>query len=108
QDDEPDMIYFIESGQVTVQMEAPGQAPVRLETMRGGRMVGELGFYLGVRRTAAVVADVPSVVYALSVHEVAQIEKTDPEAANIFHRINIQLLSERAVHMVRMLNALER
>jgi len=47
QGDAPDVLFFIASGQVTVQRESLGRPPVRLETMRGGRSVGELGFYLG-------------------------------------------------------------
>ncbi len=108
QGDEPEMIYFVESGQVTAQLEVPGQAAVRLETMRGGRSVGELGFYLGIKRTAAVIVDEPGVIYSLSRQELAQIEKTDPEVANLFHRINLQLLGERTVHLIHTVSALER
>ncbi len=32
---ETDDLFFIESGQVTSQIEHPGQKPIRLETMRG-------------------------------------------------------------------------
>lgn len=108
QGDEPDMIFFIESGQVTAQVEAPGKSPLRLETMRGGRTVGELGFYLGIPRTAAVVVDEPSVIYSLSRQELTHIEGSHAEVANVFHRIIVRLLGERVVHLIRTVNALER
>lgn len=108
QGDEPDTIYFIESGQVTAQLEALERAPVRLETMGRGRTVGELGFYLGNKRTAAVVADKASVIYSLSRSELAEIEKLDAEAANAFHRLVVHLLGERVTHLIRAVDALER
>jgi SulP family sulfate permease len=107
QGDEPDMMYFIESGKVTARLETPGEEPVRLETMGGGRTVGELGFFLGIKRTAAVVADQPSVVYSISKEVLAQMEKADPEAANTFHRIIVHLLGERTVHLIRTVDALQ-
>jgi SulP family sulfate permease len=108
QGDEPGQLFFIESGQVTAQLEAAGRAPVRLETMRGGRVVGELGFYLGGKRTAAVVVDTPSTVYGLSREELARIEVSDPVAASLLHRAIVQLLGERVVHLIGAVEGLQR
>ena len=108
QTDPPDNIYFIESGRVTAQLENPGQPPVRLETMRSGRVIGELGFYLGQNRTAAVVADEPSVVYILSAKNLAKMEKRSPGVASYFHQLIIQLLAERTTHLIRAVAALEK
>jgi SulP family sulfate permease len=108
QSDDPDHIYFVESGQVTAQLEHPGQPVVRLETMRSGRAIGELGFYLGQKRTASVVADEPSVVYLLSAKNLAEMEKKSPEVASYFHQLMIQLLAERTTHLIRTVAALEK
>jgi len=108
QGEDPDRLYFIETGQVTARLESPGQEQVRLETMGGGRTVGELGFFLGIKRTAAVVADQPTVVYSMSKEVLEQMEKTDPEAANTFHRIIVHLLGERTAHLIRVVDALQR
>jgi sulfate permease, SulP family len=107
QGDDPDLLFLVESGQVTAQLEPAGKAPIRLETMRGGRAVGELGFYLSTRRSAAVVADEPSVVYSLSQAALARIEEKDPEAAHALHRLIIHLLGERVLHLVRAVDALQ-
>ena len=108
QDDAPDNIYFVESGQVTAQLEYPNQAPVRLETMKSGRVIGELGFYLGQKRTAAVIADEPSTVYLLSSKNLAKMEKQAPEVASYFHQLIIQLMAERTTHLIRTVAALEK
>jgi SulP family sulfate permease len=108
QGDEPDFIFFVESGRLTAQLEAPGQEPVRLETTRGGRSVGEIGYYLGIKRTASVVANEPSVVYSMSKQDLERIEKTDPEAASLLHRVVVHVLGERVVHLTRVVDALER
>jgi SulP family sulfate permease len=106
--DMPDYIYFIHSGQVTAQLEAPGRETIRLETMRSGRSVGEIAFYLGTRRTASVVADLDTVVYSLSIDDLKAMETHAPEVANIFHRVSVFLLSERILHLTRTVRALER
>ncbi|HEX2915847.1 MAG TPA: SulP family inorganic anion transporter [Chloroflexia bacterium] len=108
QDDQPDMIYFIESGEVTAQWEGTGQAPVRLETMGGGRLVGELGFYLGIQRTATVIVNKPGIIYSFSRSALDELERSEPEIANLFHRIVVQLLGERVVHLLKVVETLER
>ncbi len=102
-----DQIYFIESGQVTAQLEFPDAPPKRLETMQGGRAVGELAFYLGTKRSAAVVADRASSIYCMSKDTLARIEQDDPEAAYAFHRVIIHVLGERVLHLVRAVDALQ-
>jgi SulP family sulfate permease len=109
QGEPPDKLYFVEKGQVTVQREpSSGAAPVRLETMGSGRVVGEIGFYLDQTRTAAVRADEPTTVYRLSREQLAQMEKADPEAASAFHRLVVHLLAERVTHLIRTVDALLR
>lgn len=106
--DAADFIYFIQSGQVTAQLESPGRNPIRLETIHSGRTVGEIAFFLGTRRTASVVANEDSTVYSLSLDDLARMEVQDPESANLFHRLSVILLSQRVMHLTRTVRALER
>jgi SulP family sulfate permease len=108
QGDEPEDMFFIEAGQVTAQIEAADQQPRRLETMRAGRAVGELGFYLGRRRTAAVVADEPGLVLRVTRQTLQRLAAEQPEAASAFHLVMARLLSERVVHLVDTVDALQR
>ncbi len=106
--DLPEDLFFIESGQVTAQLEFPDRSPVRLETMRGGRVVGEIGFFLNKPRTAAVIADEPSTIYRLSMQTMKQMEQKDPEAASAFHQGIIRLVTKRLTHLINTVNALQR
>ena len=108
QGDAPDQLFFIESGQVTARLEMPGDNPLRLETMRGGRVVGELGFYLGTPRTASVYADEPGSIYSLSADDLRELERSHPRLALAIHRIIASLLAERAVHLMHTVEALNR
>ncbi len=108
QGDEPEYLFIIASGQVTAQLEVPERAPLRLETMRAGHVVGELGFYLGIQRTAAVVADEPCTAYCLSRHSLEQLEQTKPAVASILHRMMVQLVGDRVIHLMKAVEALQR
>ena len=108
QGDTPEFLFFVESGQVTAQLERPGRSPVRLETMGNGRVVGEIGFYLSQDRTASIIADEPSVLYGLSRKDLQRIEQENPEAAATLHLIIVHLLAERVTHLVSTVNALQR
>src|SRR5262249_49685145 len=107
QGDEPDHVFFVESGQLTAQLEKPGREPVRLETMQGGHMVGELGFFLGTRRTASVVSDRPSVIYFLTYEDWEQMTKHYPEVAQTYNSLAIRLLGLRVAHLTRVVDALQ-
>jgi len=108
QGDEPDAVFFLESGQVTAQLEVPDRPLLRLETIEGGRMVGEIGFYLGVGRTASVVVDKQAVIYRISRADLAAIARTDPVAAALFHEIIAHLLADRLTQFTRAVEAMLR
>jgi SulP family sulfate permease len=105
-----DAMYFIETGQVTAQLENEdnGGQTVRLRTMGAGTVVGEMGLYLGSRASASVVADQPSMVYRLSADNLKRMEEAAPEVAAAFHRFVAGLLSERLVNANETLRALLR
>ena len=84
--DPPGELFFIESGQVTVQLEYLDRNPFRLGTRGAGEVVGEIGFYLNQPRTAAVITNEPSTIQRLSWKTLKEMEKKDPEVANLFHQ----------------------
>ena len=78
QGDQPDEMYFIEAGLISAQLELPDGKIMRLRSMRGGTIVGEMGLYLGTTRTASVVAERTSVVYRLSRSALKEMQRKDP------------------------------
>jgi SulP family sulfate permease len=93
---------------VTAQLIGPDRIPVRLQTMAGGHVVGEIGFYLGQQRTASVVADEDCVIYRLTREALAQMERDEPQAASALHRIIVQLSAQRITHLIRAVEDLQR
>ena len=106
QGDQSDEMYFIEAGLVSAQLNLPNGKILRLRSMRGGTTVGEIGMYLGNKRTASVVADRPSIVYRLSKAALKDMEKNDPEVAALLHQWIASLLAERLADNNRTIEAL--
>ena len=114
-----DGLYFIESGQVIAQVspdeilqdesvnfESGHGRTVRLRAMRPGTVVGEVGMYLGIPRTASVVANRPSTLYYLSSEALMKMEEKDPALASAFHQFIARLLAERLSDNSRTIQAM--
>ncbi len=106
QGDPADEMYFVESGLVTIELELPNNKHLRLRSIRGGAMVGEIGMYLQQERTASVIAARPSVVYRLSAESLKTMQTKDPEVAAQFHEWIVRLLAERVADNNQIIEAL--
>ena len=102
----PGGLYFIEKGQVTVELKDQDGSITRLRTMQTGTVVGELGFYLERDATASVVADGPCTLFFLSATKLKEMESNAPEMASAFHKFIIRMLSERLIDTNVTLQAL--
>lgn len=100
-------MFFIEQGSVTAQIEHASGSHIRLETLTHG-VVGELAFYLGNRRTAAVVCDSDAAVFKLTRSTLDEIEQQHPKEASAIHLILAKLLSERTSHLIAQVAALQK
>ncbi len=82
---------------------------MRLETVAGpGRVIGEIGFFLGGERTADVVTEEPSVLFCLSRDGLAQMQDEAPLAAAVLHRLVANILAQRVTRLTSSVRALER
>jgi SulP family sulfate permease len=99
--------YFIESGKVTIRTKQPTDSILHLETMKNGRVVGDISFYLGHCRTAEVIAVDHSIIYRISAKHVQQLEKENPKTSALLHQIMARLLAERVSQLVKTVNALQ-
>jgi SulP family sulfate permease len=103
-----DMIFLMESGQITAYREKEDGSRERLQTMRDWNVVGEVGFFLGTRRTATVIAERRGVLYRASRTMLTKIRDSDPDVAVVLHQLIIELLAERVTHLVTVVDALRR
>jgi SulP family sulfate permease len=103
---EESALYFIESGQVTVQLEDDDGKITRLRTMRSGTVVGELGLYLHQKASASVIADEPCTFFHLSAKKLEEMENDAPEIAFALHKFIAGILSERLIDTNDALQAL--
>jgi SulP family sulfate permease len=101
-------LYFIEVGQVSVYLELENDKRVRVQTPSMGTIVGELGFYLDVPRSASVIADMNTIAYRLTRKAMEDMKVKDPELAIAFNDMMLRVIAERLVTTNRELAALNR
>ncbi len=101
-----DSVEILASGCVAITIQDELGRPIRLRRMLGYTVVGEMGFYRQVPRTASVVAEEPSVVYRLTREAFDRMQNEDAAAASVFHKLIIRLLSDRLEFANREIAAL--
>ncbi len=99
-----DEIFFVVSGSLEV-IKSTAAGPVRLAKLNAGAMVGELAFYTGEARTAAIVAATDAVVLVLNRGALARLRAGRPALALAFDHVVIQKIS-RALSQTNKLVAL--
>jgi SulP family sulfate permease len=103
-----DAIFFVEQGRVSILLERPGKQPIRLRSMTGRTVIGEVGFYLGGERSASVVADDESIVHRLTSEGFERIEREHPELASRLNSMIVRVLAERLIFANGLIDALQR
>ncbi|MGA8434369.1 MAG: cyclic nucleotide-binding domain-containing protein, partial [Methyloceanibacter sp.] len=106
QGEPPDSVEILASGCVAITIQDQEGRPIRLRRMMGYTIVGEMGFYRRVPRTATVIAEEPSVVYRLTRDSFDKMQTQNPIAASVFHKLIIRLLSDRLEFANREIAAL--
>lgn len=106
QGDPPKGIYFIEEGQVQVQLQLHDRRRIRLRTLNSGTVIGELGTYLNVPATARVCTDRPTVLFFLSSDALKEMEANNPEISTAFHRFMAMTIAERLVKSAETMKVL--
>ncbi len=101
-----DSVVFQASGCVAVTISDEHGRSIRLRRMIGHTVVGEMGFYRQVPRTANVVAEGATVVYLLTRDAFDRMQDKDPAAAAALHKLIIRLLSDRLEFANREISAL--
>lgn len=95
QGDAADALYFIEEGRLAIVMSTEEGAQVRLRTMATHTVLGEMGLYRDLQRTATVTALEPSRVLKLTRDKFMALKAVDPELCDAIHRMVVRTLSDR-------------
>jgi sulfate permease, SulP family len=101
-----DSLVLLASGCVAITIDDEQGRPIRLRRMVGYTVVGEMGFFRQVPRTATVIAEEPSVIYRLTKTAFDGMQEKDPAAAVAFHKLIIRLLADRLEFANREISAL--
>jgi len=95
QGDASDSVDLFVSGRVRVAFERAEETPLRLRTLLGHTVLGEMGFYRRTPRTATVFADEETVVYRMRRDAYDRMAAESPAAAASFDRFIIRILADR-------------
>jgi SulP family sulfate permease len=101
-----DSVVLQASGCVAITIIDEHGRPIRLRRMVGHTVIGEMGYYRSVPRTASVVAEQPTVIYRLTRTAFDRMQEEDPAAAVALHKLIIRLLSNRLEFANREISAL--
>ena len=91
--DPADGMYFLEEGQLSVLQRFADGSTRRLRTYVSGTVIGEMGLYAKIPRSAEVIADVQSRLYYLSSDGFNKMEREAPSLSLTLHRFLVGLLS---------------
>ena len=105
--DAADEMFFIESGRVSVEV-AHGGDTRRLRTLGAKTILGEMGLYRAVRRSADIVAQEPVVAYRLGSDALREIEAAHPQVAARFHAMVVKAVADRLEFSNALVTALQR
>jgi len=91
-------VYWIESGQVTLWIDLPGDQQKRLQTLGQGMIVGEDARYHEAVHTVTAIADGPSTLHWLSAESLSNLRQRNPQLALRLMDWVMRLLSEQVTH----------
>ncbi len=101
-----DRMFFVESGRFAIVI--GDEHPRRVGSAGPHTIIGEMGLYRHAPRSATVVAEIPSVAYALTRDALDVIEAHDPIAGLAFHACVVRALAERLERQNELLAADDR
>lgn len=98
QGDAADSIYFIESGELSIWLELPGDGRVKLRDLGPGQCLGEMALYRHEPRAASAEAASHCRLWKLTAARLAALERDAPALASAMHRHVVGLLAERLAY----------
>ena len=90
-----DTIDLVASGSIAVTVRDDAGRDVRVRRMTGRTVVGEMGFFRHIDRSATVSAERPTRVYTMSFKNYAEMVRSEPALATVFLEFIVRALSDR-------------
>jgi SulP family sulfate permease len=91
-----DTLYVVLQGRVSIELVLNGSDyRKRLRTYGPGTIIGEMGFYSGIARSANICADCETRLLFINREDFTQLEKEHPALAAKLHRLVVNTLSSR-------------
>jgi SulP family sulfate permease len=90
-------LFLIQKGRISALLKSQSGDVIRLRTMGAGSVVGEIGMYLGLPRTASLIVESDSIVWRLPLDAVSRMVKEDPRSAAALHEILARMLATRLI-----------
>jgi len=106
--DPTDTLLFIESGRVSVEVGNGDHSPIRQRVFGANTIVGEVGFFLGVPRTASLRIDGPATVWTLSHAMYQRLSRETPAVTAALLTCTVRIQAERLAFSSRQVAALQR
>jgi len=97
QGDDADAIYLIERGRIEVILDPGDGRSLRISSSTQCTVVGDIGYYLGVPRSASVVAKEATRLHVLDRAGFARLEREYPDGAMALHAMIARVLAQRLV-----------
>lgn len=108
QGDPADTIDFVASGSLSIEIKTAQGERLRVRRIATNSIVGEMGFFRRLLRSATVTSDGPAVIYSLSRANFERMRVEAPELAAALCEFVIQVLSDRVDFANRAISALAR
>jgi SulP family sulfate permease len=108
QGDPTDSLFFVERGPVSVTLEREGHPALRVRVFGAHTLLGEVGFFLDVPRSANLLAAPTAIVWSLSRQAFDEFMSTHPAEALSLTTYVIRLQSERLTFANRQIASLQR
>ncbi len=96
-------LFLIQQGQVSAIFRPETGESIRLRTLGPGSVVGEIGLYLNLPRTASLVVDTKSIIWRLSPESLTRMETEDPLSAAALHEFLARTVAHRLVQANELL-----
>ena len=103
-----DFLLMLRSGLLRTEVLVPDAPPMTVARCLPGALVGEIGLYAGVPRTARVVAEEPSEVLRVDSAALARMARDHPAMLADFHRLIAAILARRLSRTTALLADSER